>query len=197
MQEDSDNQEYRVEPQGGKVVSKKTETNEDATKITMRDLTNTLQVPDKPYAKVWRDDEGEPITEDYLGYQLQVTFELQVAERNANGTITSEKWTPAKEYFESALGEKFTKIFNGEYKFTRTLPESGMTSVTDETVWNKEFYFEDLPRRIKKDEENTTTRLTYRVVEKEIKYGTGEGSSATVEISVNELENSNLNISKL
>ncbi len=189
MQENSTNEEYRVEPQGGKVISERTETEEAVTKITMRDLTNTLQVPDKPYAKVWQDDKGKPITEDYLGYQLRVTFELQVAERGADGKITSSEWEPAETYFKEALRENFDDIFKNDYRFTRTLPESGMASVTDETVWNRVFYFEDLPRRIKKNGNDTTTHLTYRVVEKQIAYGTGEGS---VRVGVNEHANSNL-----
>ena len=98
VQETSTNPDYRIDPQGGKVQSKEPGSSEDGvTTIVMNDLTNTLKVPNKPYAKVWQDEKGKPITEDYLGYQLQVTFELQVAERDAAGKITDKggrRWPP-------------------------------------------------------------------------------------------------------
>ena len=47
----------------------------------------------------------EQITDDYFGYDLYITFKLQVKEESR------EEWQDAADYFRRELGDKFETVF--------------------------------------------------------------------------------------
>ena len=182
--------DYRVVPYGGIAHQESATPSEgEVYEIRLSDLTNTLTVPNKGYRKKWQDEDGKPIQEDYLGYNLRVKFELQVAERGADGSIKLP-WRKAGEYFKDVLtDEQYQAVFDGPYKegdFTGAIPKDEKGASVTNPVWNNQQYFTKLPRRIIKKNEKTPTRLAYRVVETEIQYGTGDTLDGKVTIGVNE-----------
>ena len=98
--------DYRVVPYDGIAHQESVSPSEgeagEVYEIELSELTNTLTVPNKGYGKKWQDEDGKPIQEDYLGYNLRVKFELQVAERGADGSIQLP-WRKAGEYFDNVL----------------------------------------------------------------------------------------------
>lgn len=146
---------------------------------SMTDLENSIMTSE-PFSKHWVDSDGDEITEDYLGYELEVTFTLQVREISDAGNT---KWQDAETYFEGALSDEvFSDLFNG-YSFTQTL--GGRLGVD---LWNTGGSFKNLPGWIVKDgtddtaADNTATKLEYRVVESCITVtGTNYKQEITVE----------------
>lgn len=146
---------------------------------SMTDLENSIMTSE-PFSKHWVDSDGDEITEDYLGYELEVTFTLQVREISDAGNT---KWQDAETYFEGALSDEvFSDLFNG-YSFTQTL--RGRLGVD---LWNTGGSFKNLPGWIVKDgtddtaADNTATKLEYRVVESCITVtGTNYKQEITVE----------------
>ena len=138
---------------------------------SMTDLENSIMTSE-PFSKHWVDSDGDEITEDYLGYELEVTFTLQVREISDAGNT---KWQDAETYFEGALSDEvFSDLFNG-YSFTQTL-----TGRLGDDLWNTGGSFKNLPGWIVKAgtgdtaADNTATKLEYRVVESYITVsGTG------------------------
>ena len=145
---------------------------DDDGKVNLGQLVNSIQT-DVLFSKNWaqqgEDGEAEPITEDYLGFKIAVTFELQVRVKDdPNGA-----WKRAEEFFTG--GEIL-----GDYEFTQTKE----MSITDS--WNGKFT--GLPL-VWKEAESSFVELEYRVVETQVKYGTvtspyevtiGDGDAYTV-----------------
>lgn len=128
---------------------------DDDGKVNLGQLVNSIQT-DVPFSKNWaqqgEDGKTEPITEDYLGFEIAVTFELQVRVKNdPNGT-----WKRAEEFF---AGEE---ILQG-YTFTQTKE----MFITDS--WNGKFT--GLPLVWKEDGSSSFVELEYRVVETQVEYG--------------------------
>ena len=175
VHEKDENPDYRMIPSSG-VVDLAKSPEEDAETgawiLKMDTLTNSLQYADKRYKKKWEDKYGNSIEEDYLGYKLQVEFTLQVAEytgdlQNPESLQLETNWQDAETYFKENLSDT---IFDTR-DFTAYIPKNEGASVTNE-CWNGTYKFTGLPQTIKKkNEENTTTHLLYRVVETEIRYG--------------------------
>lgn len=96
------------------------------------------------FEKKWQDSDGNAITEDYLGRELSVTFQLQVRKTGDN------EWMNADAYFE---GKDLPK----EVEFTKTIEGT----LNPSTTWSGSFT--KLPLAIKDGEQ--IVRLEYRVVE--------------------------------
>lgn len=109
------------------------------------------------FEKKWQDSDGNAITEDYLGRELSVTFQLQVRETGGN------EWMNADAYFD---GKDLPK----EVEFTKTIEGTLNPSAT----WSGSFT--KLPLAIKDGEQ--IVRLQYRVVETSatVTDGTNENS---------------------
>lgn len=109
------------------------------------------------FEKKWQDSDGNAITEDYLGRELSVTFQLQVRETGDN------EWMNADAYFE---GKDLPK----EVEFTKTIEGT----LNPSTTWSGSFT--KLPLAIKGGEQ--IVRLEYRVVETSatVTDGTNENS---------------------
>ena len=157
---------YTPTPGTGSVVVQRTE--EDAAgggaTLIMRDLTNSLATT-APYAKSWVDENGQILTEDYLGVPLRVELQLQVGVVHDGDTIT---WYSAEEYFQDEShmsSEHYKAIFGDDYAFTAVLEGE-----LDSGVWGRQNAFEGLPARLVADGE----RLYYRVVETKVSYGSAE-----------------------
>ena len=160
----SDDSDYHSSPSSGRVEQKNTDTGDQGTTITMNPLTNSITTS-VPYSKTWVDREGNIITGDYLNLgRLNVDFKLQV--KGEDG-----QWTDAEQYFKDNLTEEtYNKLF-GSYSFTNTL--SGLLG--DTSVWGVTNYFRNLPEVIKvKDTGGEKVKLSYRVVETKISYGSVE-----------------------
>lgn len=143
--------------------------------IVMNRLTNTIRTS-VPYEKNWVDSEGNIITEDYLGLDLAVTFQLQVIEAGGKGgkPAEGETWEAADDYFERMLSEENYEAIFGSYNFTST--KQGR--INDSAVWGQKYFFERLPSFIPNDG-GGFTYLCYRVVETGIEYG-GKTQAITV-----------------
>ncbi len=144
--------------------------------LPISDLKNSLKTS-QPFQKTWVDKDGNTIQEDYLGWELSVDFKLQVAEKTGE---SYDDWEDAETYFRANLTvDNYQKVFGNAYEFTKTL-----TGSIDSEVWETGGRFTDLPKVIKKVDENTATVLVYRVVESEIRYGLPGGQSTSIPINV-------------
>ena len=134
--------------------------------IRMNALTNSIMTS-KSFRKRWVDVANEEIKEDYLGFNLSVTFKLQVAVLDDDGQITNGGWKDAAEFF---LEDEKEKLWGTEnYSFTQKIGPSPI----DAAGWGAEQTFKNLPIVLQRGPENSkeTLHLTYRVVESEISYG--------------------------
>lgn len=135
---------------------------DDDGKVNLGQLVNSIQT-DVLFSKNWaqqgEDGEAEPITEDYLGFKIAVTFELQVREKGAH-----DPWEDADAYgpFQSYIQDTQDGVFDGEYAFEKTL-----TGFINE---KKSGSFKDLPLVIP-GTGSSVISLEYRVVETQVKYG--------------------------
>lgn len=142
--------------------------------LTAGDLTNSITQM-VYYQKQWLNSDGTAVTEDYLGTEITVTFQLQVW----NDTASPSQWENGDTFFQHALdSENYTKFF-GSYDFTPELTGR----INDSTVWGKNHTLINLPRFIS-DKQGGTTQLSYRVVETGISW---DGDS---QITVNVTEDS-------
>ena len=116
------------------------------------------------FEKKWQDSDGNAITEDYLGRELRVTFQLQVRETE-NG-----EWTKASTYF---AGKELPNVV----KFEQTL--SG--NLNPSTTWSGSFT--KLPLAIKDGEQ--IVRLQYRVVETSVDVTGDDKDPQTITITGN------------
>ena len=155
--------------------------------LTLPDLVNSLEST-VSYSKTWVDSEGNPITEDVLGYPVTVEFQLDVAEWEPSadeGTYTitikggNNGWKSASEYFnpdnKNIDKDAYTAVFGGvNPPFSQTLDGYLGDAVWGETRTGPT----NLPTAIRKPaeggEEGEVVRLIYRVVETAI-YGTVGG----------------------
>ena len=132
--------------------------------VELNNLTNTIMTSE-PYKKTWVDEDGQKITEDYLGMDIAVGFKLQVSEKNTG----DNEWYDAggdTGYFRKNLDESdYAQIFGGR-SFTAEI--KGMINGSE---WNSSRTFGNLPKFIVKKGSEEKTELDYRVVETYIKYG--------------------------
>lgn len=133
----------------------------------MEDLTNSI-TKDVKFRKTWVDKDGAEITEDYLGADLSVTFELQVkAEGETN-------YQPADDFFKNypEIYEKIKDSNQNQIEGTEILTRT-VTGRINGPEWDKEYSFRALPLYVK-DSDNSIISiisLSYRVVETSIGYG--------------------------
>lgn len=139
--------------------------------LTAGDLTNSI-TQTVYYRKQWLNSDSTAVTEDYLGTEITVTFQLQV------WNDTASQWENGDTFFQHALdSENYTKLF-GSYDFTPELTGR----INDGTVWGKNHALINLPQFIS-DGQGGTTQLSYRVVETEISWD--GGSPITVSVTEN------------
>ena len=135
--------------------------------LTAGDLTNSI-TQTVYYRKQWLNSDGTAVTEDYLGTEITVTFQLQVR------IDTASQWENADTFFQNAFPDKYDDIFDG-YDFTPKLTGR----INDSTVWGKNHALINLPRFIS-DKQGGTTQLSYRVVETGISWDGGSPITVTV-----------------
>ncbi len=139
--------------------------------LTAGDLTNSI-TQTVYYRKQWLNSDSTAVTEDYLGTEITVTFQLQV------WNDTTSQWENGDTFFQHALdSENYTNPF-GSYDFTPELTGR----INDSTVWGKNHALINLPRFIS-DGKDGTTQLSYRVVETGISWD--GGSQITVSVTEN------------
>ena len=174
---------YEVTPENGVHVSAESgkqgeEGNSTLTATFDRALTNSLKV-NIPFSKQWMINTGteedpvyEQITDDYFGYDLYITFKLQVKEKGR------KEWQDAESYFRGELDNKFETVFpDKEATFTKEI-----YGAVNETASGS---FDGLPSVIGADGTETYTVLEYRAVETKVRFGK-DGSAPSVELRVDD-----------
>lgn len=126
---------------------------DDDGKVNLGQLVNSIQT-DVPFSKNWAQQDGDPITEDYLGFKIAVTFELQVRSEKERA------WRDADEFFAEYIGSEPGDLFAAGTTFDKEI----LCSITEQ----KRGSFENLPI-ISPAESNVG--LMYRVVETKVRYG--------------------------
>lgn len=121
-------------------------------------LTNSIMTLAK-FEKKWVDAEGDPITQDYLGFDLTVEFQLQVREMDSN-----DEWADAGEWTYDN-GGKTLGLADGEDTNALTGRVVGATH-----DWT--YTFEDLPGVVQ-DSSNKYIFLEYRVIETKVSWDSG------------------------
>ena len=122
------------------------------------------------YQKQWLNSDGTSVTEDYLGAEITVTFQLQVR------YDTASQWENGDTFFQNTLSAAdYVKLFGSDDFFT---PEH-TGRINDSTVWGKNHSFTGLPKFIS-DGKGGTTQLSYRVVETGISWDGGSQITVTV-----------------
>ena len=176
---------YHSSPANGEVGEKKPAEGQSE----MNDLTNSIQT-EVPFQKEWTDEDGNVITEDYLGYDLTVEFTLQAATLTGEGESAAVgNWEDAQTYLRNNLSdEDYNSIFR-DYEFTQTI-----TGRITSNVWSRGGTFADLPSVIT-TKEGAPRQVIYRAVESEIWYGTtvitvtpldsGDNRTYTYEFTIN------------
>lgn len=159
---------YIATPNGGKVTVSADNDTADKEQLTFPDLKNSMNT-DISFQKSWHDQNDQPITQDFLGKELTVTFELQVREKN------SGEWKKADEFFKGIFKEEFATIFpkglDADQEITARINAG-------EKTWSGKFA--NLPAVYKLDGESTFRHFEYRVVETSVKY---DGLTQDVQIS--------------
>ncbi|MEE0786399.1 MAG: Cna B-type domain-containing protein [Oscillospiraceae bacterium] len=139
--------------------------------LTPTPLTNTLYT-NTSFTKAWQDKGGNSIKEDYLGFDLTVTFKLQVSPGDG-------VWQDASTYFtqnECGLEEPvLTSIKNaitvkGATQDANDPFKATLTGRIDSAVWGGTNQFSNLPTVIPQTG-GSSVKLTYRVVEESVAYG--------------------------
>ena len=132
--------------------------NSTAKQPSFGELTNSIQTS-VWFEKRWM-EAGEPeqeITEDYLGFDLFVTFKLQVAVNNGG----VETWEDASknEYVTKALGDQY------EYEIT-------VKARVDDDAWQNaaKNNFTGLPTVVSNEDDGGYIFLKYRVIETAVSY---------------------------
>ena len=161
-----------------------TEGDQKVLTLTLGDLENTL-LRNISYSKTWVDSEGNPITEDVLGYPVEVTFRIDVAEYTpgTDGTtyeITSD-WKRVGEYFgdeANMSSDDFKAVFGEDEDPPFIQYISGYLG--DDSVWGKTYTGPtSLPTSIRKPGTNGNSgevvHLTYRVKETYIRHAPAAG----------------------
>ena len=152
-------------------VWKETRDSKTGDSLNIGSVTNTLYT-NTSFSKAWQDKDGAPIAEDYLGFNLTVTFKLQV--KPDSGT-----WQDASNYFtEDGCGlrsEVLMSIKNaikvaGATQYANDPFRATLTGRIDSSVWGGTNRFNNLPTVIRPTGERSV-KLTYRVVEESVAYG--------------------------
>lgn len=152
-------------------VWKETSDSKTGDSLNIGSVTNTLYT-NTSFTKAWQDKGGNSIKEDYLGFDLTVTFKLQV---NPGDGV----WQDASNYFTEAgcgLEESvLTSIKNAitTTGFTKNPDDPFKATLTgriDSTVWGGTNRFNNLPTVIPQTG-GSSVKLTYRVVEESVAYG--------------------------
>ena len=130
-------------------------------------LTNSIMTLAK-FEKKWDGADDQPISADYLGFDLTVDFQLQVRESGSGEWTNASKWTYTNEDGESAnLGledGKDTNSLTGRVAGGNTTDKGG-----DETAPAWTYTFEDLPSAVK-DKDGSYIFLEYRVIETKVSW---------------------------
>ena len=130
--------------------------------VALGPLTNSLYTK-VDFNKKWVDKSGTPITSDYINFDVEVTFQLQV--KAGDGT----DWVNASEYFTqnaaSAAGKIAETVTGGDEGSPYTATKSGKVYAT--SAWSGSF--QNLPKVIRAEDGNLVT-LDYRVVETAVAY---------------------------
>ncbi len=153
------NQKTIEEDKIGEVSSDKGTTTDST--ITMPELKNSL-LTSHSFQKKWQNEDGKPITEDYLGLgdiTITITGQLWVGEKDADGNVTEMK--KASAYFTEADWIGSNKWWDEKPDFTVDL----MTRLGDN---GKTANISNLPR-VNKD----SKELVYAIVEEKISLGNG------------------------
>lgn len=153
---------------GNKGVASQKEQDEGTGNITMNDLTNSM-LTSTYFQKTWVDSDGNPITENLLGddIELEVRYELQVREKAQTVGATWSVWQSADAYFVGDTSLE-TRRYNGTIR-----------AALGDSAWNTSYRgtgdsFNRLPLFMKGDT-GTVYELEYRVVETAVKvYRTGK-----------------------
>lgn len=143
---------YTTTPASGEVEKSAATAAADGV-VTMPKLVNSIQT-DVPFSKNWAQQNGDPIAEDYLGFKIAVTFELQVRSEKERA------WRDADEFFAEYIGSEPGDLFAAGTTFDQEI----LCSITEQ----KRGSFENLPI-ISPAEPNVG--LMYRVVETKVRYG--------------------------
>ena len=142
------------------------------------ELTNTIHLQYQ-FQKKWVDEDDHSITEDYLGFDLTVKFQLQVAEvrLDANGQVdwSNLNWKYANDYFQNNhlqvdIGITGANETNGD---TATI-----TGRVNAAKWGTGGAFTNLPTA-RQDENGKYILLQYRVIETEVSYGDNQKQAIT------------------
>ena len=143
------------------------------------ELTNTIHLQYQ-FQKKWVDEDDHSITEDYLGFDLTVKFQLQVAEvrLDANGQVdwSNLNWKYANDYFQNNhlqvdIGITGANETNGD---TATI-----TGRVNAAKWGTGGAFTNLPTA-RQDTDGNYILLQYRVIETEVSYGTSQSQTITL-----------------
>lgn len=139
--------------------------------LNIGSVTNTLYT-NTSFTKAWQDEDGTPIAEDYLGFDLTVTFKLQV---NPGDGV----WQDASTYFteaECGLEEPVLTSIKNAIKVAGATQDANdpfkatLTGRIDSSVWGGTNQFNNLPTVIQPTG-GSSVKLTYRVVEESVAYG--------------------------
>lgn len=173
---DGDNvflQYYTASPNNGEVSSGTMVEGSNSPTITMPNLTNSMATTLR-YQKVWQDQKGEPITEDYLGYPVTVEFQVQVR------TVGSAGWSVADaDFFNKYLDTQTARAMGFDADAINWTPT--ITANLGDDDWGASYTIKytvegsqdaKLPTVVK-DEEGNFIELEYRVVETKVTFGTG------------------------
>lgn len=144
-----------------------------------------------PFAKLWEDRNGNPITSDYIDFPVKATFKLQVKIDDGKG-YTDSGWTDAKEFFTDKLKDHGNTTDAVE-KIGNTFSASGEKDGNTWAVDHENFAlsitgkvngggwsgsFTNLPKFINVN--GNQTKLSYRIVEDKVSYG-GTNSDETAQ----------------
>lgn len=145
------------------------------------ELTNTTHM-EYSFIKEWQDADGETITEDYLGFDLTVSFQLQVLADGGG-------WKNANEYFtdQDIAANVTIKPAEGVTQGAGNAWDTAtITGRVNANVWGTKDKpvgtFTKLPTMLKSNdgEGNVTyTSLQYRVIETGVSYGNGVTQAIT------------------
>lgn len=126
---------------------------DDDGKVNLGQLVNSIQT-DVPFSKNWAQQDNDPITEDYLGFKIAVTFELQVRSEKEGA------WKDADAFFAEYIGNEPDDLFAAGTTFDQEI----RCSITEQESGS----FENLPVISPAD---PSVGLVYRVVETKVRYG--------------------------
>ena len=143
---------YTTTPASGEVEKSAATAAADGV-VTMPKLVNSIQT-DVPFSKNWAQQDNDPIAEDYLGFKIAVTFELQVRSEKERA------WRDADEFFAEYIGSEPGDLFAAGTTFDQEI----LCSITEQ----KRGSFENLPIISPAEPD---VGLMYRVVETKVRYG--------------------------